>query len=101
MQPWISCLRVLCGSLSRAPFQGGRLQNIPRHRLKLIQTWSATLEPALQRTTRRVNVTPEGAAARTRRTSIADLDEMDEVAAHARAQPRAAFAWTLARCWPT
>lgn len=65
--------------------------NVPRATVtKLIQDLERHLgTKLLQRTTRRVNVTPEGAAYYERAARlIADLDEMDEVAAQARAQPR-------------
>jgi len=65
--------------------------NIPRPTVtKLVQDLERHLgTKLLQRTTRRVNVTPEGAAYYERATRlIGDLDEMDESAARARAQPR-------------
>jgi LysR family transcriptional regulator for bpeEF and oprC len=65
--------------------------NIPRPTVtKLVQDLERHLgTKLLQRTTRRVNVTPEGAAYYERATRlIDDLDEMDESAARARAQPR-------------
>jgi DNA-binding transcriptional LysR family regulator len=65
--------------------------NIPRPTVtKLIQDLERHLgTKLLQRTTRRVNVTPEGAAYYERAVRlIADLTEMDESAAQARAQPR-------------
>ena len=65
--------------------------NIPRPTVtKLVQDLERHLGTRLlQRTTRRVNVTPEGAAylARARRL-IEDLEEMDELAAQSRAQAR-------------
>lgn len=65
--------------------------NIPRPTVtKLVQDLERHLgTKLLQRTTRRVNVTPEGAAYYERATRlIGDLDEMDASAARARAQPR-------------
>ncbi len=65
--------------------------NIPRPTVtKLVQDLERHLgTKLLNRTTRRVNVTPEGAAYYERATRlIGDLDEMDESAARARAQPR-------------
>jgi len=65
--------------------------NIPRPTVtKLVQDLERHLgTKLLQRTTRRVNVTPEGAAYYERAARlIADLDEMDEITARARAQPR-------------
>jgi LysR family transcriptional regulator for bpeEF and oprC len=65
--------------------------NIPRPTVtKLVQDLERHLgTKLLQRTTRRVNVTPEGVAYYERATRlIGDLDEMDESAARARAQPR-------------
>ena len=65
--------------------------NIPRPTVtKLVQDLERHLgTKLLQRTTRRVNVTPEGAAYYERAVRlIGDLDEMDESAARARAQPR-------------
>jgi len=65
--------------------------NIPRPTVtKLVQDLERHLgTKLLQRTTRRVNVTPEGAAYYERATRlIGDLDEMDTSAARARAQPR-------------
>ena len=65
--------------------------NIPRPTVtKLVQDLERHLgTKLLQRTTRRVSVTPEGAAYYERATRlIADLDDMDEAAAKARAQPR-------------
>jgi DNA-binding transcriptional LysR family regulator len=65
--------------------------NVPRATVtKLIQDLERHLgTKLLQRTTRRVNVTPEGAAYYERAARvIADLDEMDEAAAQVRAQPR-------------
>jgi len=65
--------------------------NIPRPTVtKLVQDLERHLGTKLmQRTTRRVNVTPEGAAYYERATRlIGDLDEMDASAARARAQPR-------------
>ena len=64
--------------------------DIPRPTVtKLVQDLERHLgTKLLQRTTRRVNVTPEGAAYYERATRlIADLDEMDERAAHACARP--------------
>ncbi|MBW8847248.1 MAG: LysR family transcriptional regulator [Burkholderiales bacterium] len=64
--------------------------NIPRATVsKLVQDLERHLgTKLLQRTTRRVNVTPEGAAYFERATRlIADLDDMDEQAARARARP--------------
>ena len=65
--------------------------NIPRPTVtKLVQDLERHLgTKLLQRTTRRVNVTPEGAAYYEKALRlIADLDEMDESAAKARAQSR-------------
>lgn len=65
--------------------------NIPRPTVtKLVQDLERHLgTKLLQRTTRRVNVTPEGAAYYERATRlIDDLHEMDESAARARTQPR-------------
>jgi len=65
--------------------------NVPRATVtKLIQDLERHLgAKLLQRTTRRVNVTPEGAAYYERAARlVADLDEMDEGAAQSRAQPR-------------
>jgi LysR family transcriptional regulator, regulator for bpeEF and oprC len=65
--------------------------NIPRPTVtKLVQDLERHLgTKLLQRTTRRVNVTPEGAAYYERATRlIADLQEMDESVARAKAQPR-------------
>lgn len=65
--------------------------NIPRATVtKLVQDLERHLGTRLlQRTTRRVNLTPEGAAYYERATRlIGDLDEMDQCAAQARAQPR-------------
>jgi len=65
--------------------------NIPRPTVtKLVQDLERHLgTKLLQRTTRRVNVTPEGAAYYERATRlIGDLDEMDASAARARSQPR-------------
>ena len=65
--------------------------NVPRPTVtKLIQDLERHLgTKLLQRTTRRVNVTPEGAAYYERAVRlIADLNEMDEGATQARAQPR-------------
>ena len=65
--------------------------NIPRPTVtKLVQDLERHLgSKLLHRTTRRVSVTPEGAAYYERATRlIGDLDEMDESAARARAQPR-------------
>ncbi len=65
--------------------------NIPRPTVtKLVQDLERHLATKLlHRTTRRVSVTPEGAAYYERATRlIGDLDEMDESAGRARAQPR-------------
>jgi LysR family transcriptional regulator for bpeEF and oprC len=65
--------------------------NIPRPTVtKLVQDLERHLgTKLLQRTTRRVSITPEGAAYYERAIRlIGDLDEMDESAARARAQPR-------------
>lgn len=65
--------------------------NIPRPSVtKLVQDLERHLGTRLlQRTTRRVSVTPEGAAYYERaRRLIGDLDEMDELAARQRAQAR-------------
>jgi LysR family transcriptional regulator, regulator for bpeEF and oprC len=65
--------------------------NIPRPTVtKLIQDLERHLgAKLLQRTTRRVSVTPEGAAYYERASRlIAELEEMDESAAKARSQPR-------------
>ena len=65
--------------------------NIPRPTVtKLVQDLERHLgTKLLHRTTRRVSVTPEGAAYYERATRlIGDLDEMDEAAARARSQPR-------------
>jgi len=65
--------------------------NVPRATVtKLIQDLERHLgTKLLQRTTRRVNVTPAGAVYYERAARlIADLDEMDDVAMQARAQPR-------------
>ncbi|MDM0066567.1 LysR substrate-binding domain-containing protein [Variovorax sp. J31P207] len=65
--------------------------NIPRPTVtKLVQDLERHLATKLlHRTTRRVSVTPEGAAYYERATRlIGDLDEMDESASRARAQPR-------------
>lgn len=65
--------------------------NIPRPTVtKLVQDLERHLgTKLLHRTTRRVSVTPEGAAYYERATRlIGDLDEMDESTARARAQPR-------------
>jgi DNA-binding transcriptional LysR family regulator len=65
--------------------------NIPRATVtKLVQDLERHLgTKLLHRTTRRVSVTPEGAAYYERATRlIGDLDEMDESTARARAQPR-------------
>jgi len=65
--------------------------NIPRPTVtKLVQDLEQHLgTKLLHRTTRRVNVTPEGAAYYERAARlIGELDEMDESAARARAQPR-------------
>ena len=65
--------------------------NIPRPTVtKLVQDLERHLgTKLLHRTTRRVNVTPEGAAYYERATRlIGDLDEMDESASRSRAQPR-------------
>lgn len=65
--------------------------NIPRATVtKLVQDLERHLgTKLLQRTTRRVNLTPEGADYYERAVRlIGDLDEMDQSAARARAQPR-------------
>lgn len=65
--------------------------NLPRATAsKLVQDLERHLgTKLLQRTTRRVSVTPEGAAYHERAVRlIAELDDMDETAARARAQPR-------------
>src|ERR1700745_3714922 len=65
--------------------------NVPRATVtKLIQDLERHLgTKLLQRTTRRVNVTPEGAAYyESALRLLGDLDDMDEGAARARAQPR-------------
>jgi LysR family transcriptional regulator for bpeEF and oprC len=65
--------------------------NIPRPTVtKLVQDLERHLgSKLLQRTTRRVSVTPEGAAYYERATRlVADLADMDESAMQARAQPR-------------
>lgn len=65
--------------------------NIPRPTVtKLVQDLERHLgTKLLHRTTRRVSVTPEGAAYYERATQLlGDLEEMDERAARARAQPR-------------
>lgn len=65
--------------------------NIPRPTVtKLVQDLERHLgAKLLQRTTRRVNVTPEGAAYYERASRlIADLEEMDEAAAQSRSRPR-------------
>ncbi len=65
--------------------------NIPRPTVtKLVQDLERHLgAKLLQRTTRQVSVTPEGAAYYERATRlIAELDDMDESATRARAQPR-------------
>lgn len=65
--------------------------NIPRPTVtKLVQDLERHLgTKLLHRTTRRVSVTPEGAAYYERATRlIGDLDEMDESATRARSQPR-------------
>jgi len=65
--------------------------NIPRPTVtKLVQDLERHLgTKLLQRTTRRVSVTPEGAAYYERTVRlIGDLDEMDESVARAQAQPR-------------
>ncbi|MFZ4289143.1 LysR family transcriptional regulator [Variovorax sp. HJSM1_2] len=65
--------------------------NIPRPTVtKLVQDLEQHLgAKLLQRTTRQVSVTPEGAAYYERATRLlAELDEMDERAAKARTQPR-------------
>ena len=65
--------------------------NLPRATAsKLVQDLERHLgTKLLQRTTRRVSVTPEGAAYHERAVRlIAELDDMDEAAARARAQPR-------------
>ena len=65
--------------------------NIPRATVtKLVQDLERHLgTKLLQRTTRRVNLTPEGAEYYERAIRlIGDLDEMDQSAARARAQPR-------------
>ena len=75
------------GAFSRAADS----MNIPRPTVtKLVQDLERHLgTKLLQRTTRRVNVTPEGAAYYERAVRlIGDLDEMDESTARARAQPR-------------
>jgi len=75
------------GAFSRAADS----MNIPRPTVtKLVQDLERHLgTKLLQRTTRRVSVTPEGAAYYERAARlIADLDEMDESTARARAQPR-------------
>src|ERR1043165_6617213 len=75
------------GAFSRAADS----MNIPRPTVtKLVQDLERHLgTKLLQRTTRRVSVTPEGAAYYERAARlIGDLDEMDESAGRARAQPR-------------
>jgi DNA-binding transcriptional LysR family regulator len=75
------------GAFSRA----ADAMNIPRPTVtKLVQDLEQHLgTKLLHRTTRRVSVTPEGAAYYERATRLlGDLDEMDESAARARAQPR-------------
>lgn len=75
------------GSFSKA----ADLLNIPRPTVtRLVQELETHLGvKLLQRTTRRVTVTPEGAAYYERAVRlIADLDEMDEQAADARGKPR-------------
>src|ERR1700745_2541015 len=65
--------------------------NVPRPTVtKLIQDLERHLgTKLLQRTTRRVNVTPEGAADYERAgRRVRDLDDMDEGAPRARAHPR-------------
>lgn len=65
--------------------------NLPRATAsKLVQDLERHLgTKLLQRTTRRVSVTPEGAAYHERAVRlIAELDDMDEAAARARTQPR-------------
>ena len=75
------------GAFSRA----ADTMNIPRPTVtKLVQDLERHLgTKLLHRTTRRVNVTAEGAAYYERATRlIGELDEMDESASGARAQPR-------------
>lgn len=65
--------------------------NLPRATAsKLVQDLERHLgTKLLQRTTRRVNVTPEGAAYHERAVRLlAELEDMDEAAARARVQPR-------------
>ncbi len=78
--------------------------NMPRATAtKLIQDLERHLgSKLLQRTTRQVSVTPEGAAYYERAVRLlADLQDMDETASLTRSQVRGHLRVDVARCWPT